>query len=234
MIHVASFFVSMKGAHVDLAVSIGNNVARIRAELGWSQRDLAAALAANGPGWTRQTVGMLEVRGVRAERLQDLVQLCETLQVPLSDLLEGDTQVDFRHGRSVGLAWLRRTLDGQYAERPSTETEQQLASGIGEDDRDETARMAKAFGVTVDVLQGATRELSGQDSPTRLRDFLAQLEPSMSRNEARARRGHATRRMKRELVDGELISSFDQEQFKSWLSQNHISSSKGAQQHGQR
>lgn len=174
---------------IDVPQVVGKNVRELRRKAGMSQKDLAIHL---GPGWSRAAVGMLESKGVRGERISDLADLCEALGVSVDVLLaplDGNDPNELRMVRDA----LAGRLGRAPAPRPRTVT------NVGVDDPEESERIARAFGRTVDHVRELVERWSGQPSPTVYRDYLANLDPTMDREVARVKRAQATKMLRRRL-----------------------------------
>lgn len=197
---------------------VGRNVARLREQRRWSQAELASALGRSDATWTRQKVGMLETRGVRGERLHDLYQLCIALDVGLEELMTADgDEVDLPGGGSVHPSKVVEAI----CSRGKTSTIQDLGgdpvvTDVAKDDPQEVERVARTIGVSTLELWKAVHKIWQQDSVIGTRDYLAQLEPGMSRAKARAQRGHATRLMKRAILDGSPAEPISDENYRRW------------------
>lgn len=75
-----------------LTETVGHNLRSLRTTEGLSQEDVAAVVRQIGLGWTRTTVNQVE-RGIRRLNLDEVVILCEALEIRLDDLLAGDGEV---------------------------------------------------------------------------------------------------------------------------------------------
>jgi len=175
---------------------VGTNVQRLRRERHWSQKELAHRLQLHGGRWSRAAVGMLESKGVRGERLSDVVTLCAALEVPLTELLDGDDEVGLRDGNEKPASWVREALKGELPRPKERYIVINRVAGIGQDDPEEVRRMARAMDLPVETLREIIKEISGRPSPTTFRDFLADLDESESKRTAGAKRGHASRAIK--------------------------------------
>lgn len=167
---------------------------------------------------------MLESRGIRGERILDLAALCAALEVPISELLKGDSHVE-ADDPSVDPApgWVAAALEGRVRDSTSqTPLRAGLVQGIAKDDPEDVSRLARGFDIEIDLLRKFSETVSGQPSPTVLRDYLAQLLPDMSREEARIARGRASRELKSllDLWEGssnEWATGLELQGFESWL-----------------
>jgi transcriptional regulator with XRE-family HTH domain len=72
-----------KDAQVDVAISFGRNLARCRKHAGLSQEELSVRASLH-----RTAVGQLE-RGERVARVDTLIKLAGSLEIPPGRLLEG-------------------------------------------------------------------------------------------------------------------------------------------------
>lgn len=102
----------------DLGLVIGTNTARRRAESGLSQSDLLEKLNAAGGRWSAAAISLLENRGARGERLSDVAELCQALEVSLWDLLgDARTSVETQSGAIRDLDWIVSALAGPGPQR---------------------------------------------------------------------------------------------------------------------
>ena len=174
-----------------LSLAIATNVRRLREQRKWSQKDLCVVLDRIGSDWDRQKLSMLESKGIRAERLPDLVSFCLAFQVPLSELIEVDDKLESKGGWSLGSDDVLSALSsGRLSSADAALPPETL---IGADDPSEARKLADRLGWSADQLRARTLETTGQESPTAFRDFLGGLSNDMDPNEIRARRGHGTR-----------------------------------------
>jgi transcriptional regulator with XRE-family HTH domain len=72
-----------KNAQVDVAISFGRNLARCRKRANLSQEELSVRASLH-----RTAVGQLE-RGERVARVDTLIKLAGSLEIPPGELLEG-------------------------------------------------------------------------------------------------------------------------------------------------
>lgn len=190
-----------------LSEVIGGNVKRLRAERNWTQRDLANAMRSLGGTWARTTVGLLESDGVRAERLSDLAVLCAVFQVPLSELLAGDGDVQLKDKNVRTLGWLRASIAGD----DHTEIASSVNGSQRGHDPDADAEIARVVRMKTGEAQAALTRWLDDDSQdlaieathsqwlaslSGFRDLLANVSDvgtSTTDRSAQARRGHATR-----------------------------------------
>lgn len=195
-----------------LGMTVASNVKALRSARAWSQKDLAERLTQIGGSWNRQTLGMLESRGVRAERLGDLYMLCAAFGVPLSRLLEGDAKVEVVPAHHVKLADVHETL---AAARPDPAPVPTNSPGsLRADDPEEVRRLAQRLDMSIEELRSRTREVTDgvEDSPSVVRDFLAGIDASTPRQTARAKRGHATRGLQHYILNS---AAFDEAMIQS-------------------
>ena len=162
---------------------------------------------------------MLETRGVRGERLHDLYQLCIALDVGLEELMRTDgDEVDLPGGASVHPSNVVETI----CSRGKTSTIQDLGgdpvvTDVAKDDPQEVERVARTIGMSTLELWKAVHKIWQQDSVIGTRDYLARLEPGMSRAEARARRGHATRAMKQAIQEQTQAEPIPKDGYRDWV-----------------
>ena len=199
-----------------LGAYIGGRVRALRLARGWSQRDLAAALAHVSPSWTRAKVGQLEATGVRGEKLTDLAMLCLALEISLEDLLAGDEPGTAQMPR----AFLQAAISGPATVRAISEAAID-PSRIGAEDSDAESRLAARLGLNRESTREAAMRLFEGATPSQARDALAGIDESTSPREAQAKRGQAMRKvvfaMETDSVGDEAL-----ETIRRWLSERNI------------
>jgi transcriptional regulator with XRE-family HTH domain len=104
---------------VSYGALVGANIRLHRNEgLGWTQAQLADAMARAGFGWKRITVAEVE-RGDRRFTLEELVGLAEVFNEPVGELLLPDPYglrcLELPGGRLLGYAELRDLIFGSWA-----------------------------------------------------------------------------------------------------------------------
>ncbi|MGH8891544.1 MAG: helix-turn-helix domain-containing protein [Acidothermaceae bacterium] len=96
---------------------VAANAVQLRRNRGWTQLDLARAMAEVGMGWTPGRAQQIESFAGTLS-LPEALGLCWALKVPLADLLAGDDQIALPGpGRSVELRAFREALAGRGAIR---------------------------------------------------------------------------------------------------------------------
>lgn len=177
-------------------VVIGRRVADLRGERGWTQSQMRDLAQRFGVDWSQSTVSEIESGKRRTDRIEVLAVLCSMFGIGLDQLLAGDDQVML--GRAWTLSELREALRGELepaSEKPGT-------ARFGGDNPVEVQRMADKLGVTVDELRVLVMAKYGKGSfPIAQRDELAGVAQDDTSRSAQAKRGHATRRMLKEITE---------------------------------
>ncbi len=175
-------------------VVIGRRVSALREERGWKQSDLRDMASRFGVEWSQSTVSEIESGKKRSDRLEVLAVLCSMFGITLDDLLAGDQEVMM--SQPWTLASLREGLRGELepaSEKPDTRR-------FGGDNPIEVQRMAGKLGVNEDDLRALVMAVYGKGRrPIEVRDELAGVEQNDTSRSAQAKRGHASRKILREL-----------------------------------
>lgn len=198
--------------------AIGENVMRIREDLGASHDDLAQALRDRGWRASGSTIVGIE-HGYRAVRLSEALQLADALHVPVADLLR--TEMTVRIG-SMGpidgedlLARLTKgPRDGRRREnwaqltddrgKPRSTSGSRAHRPVEEAMREAERHAADRLGLAPDevVRRSYAR---WNHTLTEERDLRAadRLAPDATKRQRAAVRAHVTRQLLRELTQGE-------------------------------
>jgi transcriptional regulator with XRE-family HTH domain len=176
----------------DTERALAEGIRRRRADLGYSQRRLAAEMVAAGCGdWTGSTVANVERTDKRPRVLTiaELGALCAALHCSLDELLadEPDTVQRLR-GQSPEAGSTGWNVDVIKAQRDA-----QLA--------DLRVRLAESLGVTVDRVDEMARDLWPEhDDVLAVRDAALLDDPPGDSRDRAKRLGHATRAIREELL----------------------------------
>lgn len=175
---------------------IGRRVRELRNERNWKQSDVRDLAIRFGVEWTQSTVSEIESGKRRSDRLEILAVLCSMFSITLDQLLAGDQDVEM--SKRWSLEDLRKGLHGELqpsSELPGTQR-------IGGDNPVEVQRMAGKLGVDVDQLRALVMAIYGEGArPIAQRDEIAGVEQADTSRTAQAKRGHATRKMLREITE---------------------------------
>lgn len=173
---------------------IGRQAAQLRKERGWKQSDVSDMASRFGVEWSQSMVSEIESGKRRSDRLEVLAVLCSMFDRPLVDLLQGDQEVMM--SRPWTMSEIREGLAGELppsSEKPGT-------TRIGGDNPVEVQRMARKLDMTEDQLRRLVQAIYGKwERPIRLRDEMAGVEQDDTSRSAQAKRGHATRRILKEI-----------------------------------
>lgn len=177
-------------------VFIGKRVAALRAQNGWTQSQMRDLAVRYGVEWSQSTISEIESGKRRSDRLEVLAVLCSMFSLSLEELLVGDDDVML--SRPWNLQELRDGLRGELepaAEKPGTRR-------LGGDNPVEVQRMAGKLGFTEEQLWWAVAAVYGRERrPIALRDEMAGVSQTDTSRSAQAKRGHATRRILKEIND---------------------------------
>lgn len=175
---------------------IGRRLYELRKERDWKQSDVQDMARRFGIEWARSTVSEIESGKKRSDRLEVLAVLCSMFGVTLEQLLDGDQEIEM--SRTWSLKELREGLRGELEPSSEVPGTQRIAG----DNPVEVRRMAGKLGVTDDELRRLVQAVYGKwERPIRLRDELAGVEQDDISPSAQAKRGHATRRIMREIAE---------------------------------
>jgi transcriptional regulator with XRE-family HTH domain len=215
MAHVASQNVCTYGWHVATRLEhvIARNLIDLRQARDWTQRDLAAAMSANGFLWSANRVTQIETLR-RALSLVEIASLCWLFEVPLDDLLAGpdDEAIELAvPDRPTTLGDLRAALRGEAKALVDTrhdEWQRQVQRDETAAARDEMRRLGQKLGLSGEQLN----ELSIRVYDRRFldeREARAGDLTGATKRSAQTSRGHASRSMLAEL--GAVIGDKDLE-----------------------
>ncbi|MDK8768213.1 helix-turn-helix transcriptional regulator [Corynebacterium freneyi] len=175
-------------------VVIGRRVADLRGERGWTQSQMRDLAQRFGVDWSQSTISEIESGKRRTDRLEVLAVLCSMFSLTLDELLAGDDEVML--GRPWTLEELREGLRGEL--EPASEKSGTMR--LGGDNPVEVQRMAGKLGFTEEQLWWAVAAVYGRERrPIALRDEIAGVNQTDTSRSAQAKRGHATRRILKEL-----------------------------------
>lgn len=175
---------------------IGRRVRELRKQRDWKQSDVRDLAIRFGVEWTQSTISEIESGKRRSDRLEVLAVLCSMFGVSLDQLLEGDQDIEM--SRTWSLSELREGLRGDLEPSSELPGTQRYAG----DNSVEVRRMADKLGVDVDQLRRLVQAIYGKwERPVRLRDELAGVDQTDTSRTAQAKRGHATRRILKEITE---------------------------------
>lgn len=169
---------------------IGERVRELRKQRGWTQFDLMNEIRAKGATWAQNSVSEMESGKRRSDHLEVLAVLCSVFGMPLDEFLpSSDTTV----GESRRMSELKAGIQGNLPDKNLPRIEQADVSLVA---------MCRNIGVSEDDLtRWAEQEHGAGADPLRVRDQIAGVTPDDSHRTAQAKRGHATRKIKRMIQE---------------------------------
>lgn len=189
---------------------VGENVRRLRENAGLTQNEAARLFQECGLPWTRSHLAGLEAGNRETIDVSTLVLLARALQVALSELFAGEGHVRL----SDEAVWTRKALRelhcGQHTEEAITlegVALQKWTTSIGGtyaivgpegQPFQADTELAARLGLAPDVVYRAARKLWGHTLHEERDRRIAAL-GELTAAERRARRGHTTRQLAREI-----------------------------------
>jgi len=176
---------------------VARNVIALRQQIGATQAELAAKMRASGFTWQTNRVAQIETLR-RPVSLLEVVGLARVFGVPVTQLLDGDDQIDLPSGGAMPLGGVRDALAGVlFAEvRDATPDELREHQAAAE----ELRKMAKQLDVPSNVLDGLAYRCFGQSFRAEREKRLGVV-AGMSARSAQTKRGHVSRRLLAELQE---------------------------------
>lgn len=177
---------------------VGENVQRIRADLGMSQSVLARLLSTSGERWTKSNVAALE-RGARA-RVGDgeLAQLAGTLGVLVADLYQGDGYLSLGNGAVISREDWRKALMGHESPTLSTSDPDAVAPYASGRPDFVAVEIADRLDTSIHSVIRAARELYGRTATAEHAARVGELDDPASQSAA-VKRGNVTRQLVAEV-----------------------------------
>lgn len=181
---------------------VGQNLRRLRRAAGLSQKEMARRVRAGGLWWGQPQVCAFENGSREGMDVAALAVLACALDVPAAALLEGDGQVAVAEDAVWTRSAIRAALAGAPISEPialSGRSRFVAAGGVvvanpHQADFDLAARLR----VPADDVIAASRKLWGHSLQEERERLLAEQEPQ-TMAQRKARRGHITRRLAREI-----------------------------------
>jgi transcriptional regulator with XRE-family HTH domain len=184
---------------------VGENLARLRAARGQTQREAARFLEVAFVPWTYAMIASLESGRRASIDPESLLLLSATFSVPVTYWFEGEGEVRLNEDYTISRAHLRKALRGaRDRQEPPTVTAESVRASIhtlnyasfGPMDADLV--LSKRFGVqATDVLRAALA-LWGHPATVE-RDRRLGNVSGLAKDTVRSRRGHVTRQLAKEL-----------------------------------
>lgn len=179
---------------------------RLRALLddkGMRQQDLAAGLRTLGFNWTPNRVAQV-VTGRRPLSLLEAAGICETLGIPLADLLGSAGEVKLpSHSSSFPVADIAEAIrsgGGKWEERGAVRA---LFGPVQREFEEARTKAARRLGVAPEEVDAASINLWGRplgaERDGRIKSDDVDLNAPENRRTLQARRGHASRALIEEL-----------------------------------
>lgn len=194
---------------------VGENVRRLREAAGLTQTEAARLLQATGfPSWTRSQIAALEAGNRESVDAGTLVMLATAFSVRVSDLFAGDGGVLFSDEVGLTREMLRYAYSGgdELGKAGWTRTGRALASwiemyasgAISIEDApapfQADAELAVRLGISPNAVIDTARNLWGRTLHEERDHRVSQLGEIPSA-ERRARRGHVTRQLAKEIEE---------------------------------
>jgi transcriptional regulator with XRE-family HTH domain len=171
---------------------IARNLAEIRAELGWTQSDLAERMRGAGMAtWQQNRVTQIETLRRPATLLEVLV-LSWVTQVPLSRFFSGEIDVELSQDDSVPLSALRQIVEGHPARVTGWPV---VPAALG---TDELRKVAQKLDIPIWGVDWVAELQYGMPF-ARERERRVGDVSGLTQRSAQAKRGNATRAMISEL-----------------------------------
>lgn len=175
---------------------VGENLARIRAGRGQTQREASAFLRERGLAWPPGNIGQLESGKRHSVRVEELLMLSAAYEVRLWEWFEGESSVYLTDDLRIWREEIRHALEakpfglmlgtGQFSTRYVTDEPERAA--------------ALQLMMPLEEIQAAAERLwghsMGEERNNRLGDTSSQSPRSLQ-----AKRGHATRTLIAELKE---------------------------------
>jgi transcriptional regulator with XRE-family HTH domain len=187
------------GKPVNFGEAVGQNVQRIRAELGMSQSVLARMLTTNGDRWTKGNVAALE-RGTRKQVTDaELAQLANALNVRVSELYRGDGYLLVGENGVIERSAWRAALDGVEPPAVAVTGADAVAAPLAVITRDFLAfEVADKLGVSITQVSRAAKKLYRRSVTAEQAARVGPVDDPTSQSTA-VRRGNVTRQLVAEI-----------------------------------
>jgi len=185
----------MEGA-LTLAQVVGQNVRRLREQLGWSQEEAAIQLQAQGTTWTKALLASLESGRREGIELGGLLQLAWAFDVPLAEFFDGGDDIRINDHMLTDAGAVRMAVSGEpFAAQLSEEAQDQMTTNqlMGAD-----AALARRLAIDTDTVIATARELWGRTLTEQRDSELAERE-IVNELSLPIYRGHITKRLSKEL-----------------------------------
>lgn len=191
---------------------VGENLRRLREQRQLTQEQVALKAQGVGLAWSDDVVQQLEAEERDDLTVSEFSMLPSVIAVPIWEFFAGDGVIRWNRYTTITRAGMRKLLGSEEPGRPRLEldrpgrfTEHEFADAwwtdpkpirmLGDAPTEAEQYVANQLGVTVDALR---RALAGQQFDT-VRDAKVGDLSTLTRDERRARRGHATRELIKEL-----------------------------------
>lgn len=173
---------------------VGENLARIRAQRGQTQREASAFLRERGLAWPPGNIGQLESGKRHSVRVEELVMLSAAYDVQLWEWFEGEGSVYLTDDLRIWREEIRQALQGGDVHLLLGTNQISKRYVTDEPERAAALQLMMPLG----KVQAAAERLWGH-SMSEERDLRLPDEPIRSLRSLQAKRGHATRTLIAEL-----------------------------------
>ncbi|MGO1827044.1 MAG: helix-turn-helix domain-containing protein [Corynebacterium variabile] len=181
---------------MDLRTQVAAAVKEAREARNWRQKDVLDVARRFGANWSDNAISEIEAGRRRGDTADVLAILCMVFDTDAATLL-GSRKFEFAGHESTGKEMLD-ALNGQSELDASPELPGHAR--FGGDNPIEVQRMAGKLGVNEDDLRALVMAVYGKGRrPIEVRDELAGVEQNDTSRSAQAKRGHASRKILREL-----------------------------------
>lgn len=184
---------------VNFGQVVGENVQRIRAELGMSQSVLARLLSVNGDRWTKGNVAALE-RGARKQVTDaELAQLAATFNVKLAELYQGEGDLRIGENALISREDWRSALAGEEPPTVAVLGADAVAGPMASMSGDFLAvEIADRLGTSINDVAKTARRLYGRSVTAEQARRVGPVDDPTSQSTA-VRRGNVTRQLTAEI-----------------------------------
>lgn len=185
---------------------VGENLRRLRAERSLTQDELGLLLKRNGLAWQRSHVAAIEAGNRESIEFDTAVVLARALGVQLTELIAGDGPVQLTVEHELSRTGVRETASAppdSWREAPtlSGQAARALIDSMpgGRVSFQADAELAQRLGLRPEDVYQAAERLWGRNLHQE-RDRRIDEMGEMPTAERRARRGHVTRQLAKELM----------------------------------